>query len=159
MRAGVPGDSGTVETRSLGVTPVRVARVVIGVEKKSPESTAPSPPAKSNRGGRRPGAGRPKGARNKVTAKLKQDLAPFDEIGLARLKKIIETGRDKDALDAIRLAWAYRHGRPTQVVEEHVTHATQVEQTLVRLGGDKATYIETLRRMRAVREETEESGE
>ena len=63
--------------------------------------------------------GRPRGARNKIARRLKALLEPADEQGVYRLLKIIQVGKPEHAIEAIRLAWAYRHGKPKRQVEEN----------------------------------------
>jgi len=63
--------------------------------------------------------GRPKGARNKVTRRLKALLEPADEQGVYRLLKIIQVGKPEHAIEAIRLAWEYRYGKPKRQIDEN----------------------------------------
>jgi len=68
-------------------------------------------------------AGRPKGAVNKASAKLKALLHALDETAVARLAEIIQSKRlwlqrPEVVLRAIELAWAYGHGRPRSQVDE-----------------------------------------
>ncbi len=112
-------------------------------DKKSTQSTL-------GRGGSRPGAGRPLGARNKITQELKEMLAPLDEVGVTRLEKIIRHGSDKHALEGIRLAFEYRHGKPPQAQVECGEGDGSLVDTgaVLVIGGDKRSYIEGLRRAR-----------
>ena len=103
--------------------------------------------SKSGKGGTRPGAGRPRGARNTISRQLKEMLAPLDQMGIKRLEGIIRRGSDKHALEGIRLAWEYRHGRPKQQVEleeEETIHPNCV----VVIEGSKEEYIASIRRAR-----------
>ena len=100
-------------------------------------------------GGRRPGAGRPPGARNRITTELKELLAEADARGSKRLFQIIEKGTNREALEAIRLAWEYRHGKPKQ--EAEVPGATGGEQggdRCLEIAGTKEEYIAGLRAAR-----------
>ena len=68
-------------------------------------------------------AGRPKGAINKASAKLKALLQALDETAVAQLTEIIQSKRlllqrPEVVLRAIELAWAYGHGRPRPQVDE-----------------------------------------
>jgi hypothetical protein len=68
-------------------------------------------------------AGRPQGAINKASAKLKALLHALDEAAVARLAEIIQSKRlwlqrPEVVLRAIELAWAYGHGRPRPQVDE-----------------------------------------
>ena len=104
--------------------------------------------SKLGRGGTRPGAGRPIGARNKVTQELKEMLGPLDEIGVERLEKIIRQGSDRAALEAVRLAWDFRHGRPKQQVERGDDWSLIDPNNVIVIGGNEAEYIGGMRRAR-----------
>lgn len=99
----------------------------------------------SGRGGSRPGAGRPKGARNKVARELKDMLAPADQKAVKRLIDIIDRGPPKAALEAIRLSWEYRHGKPKRVYGEQ---DDPVGRNVIVVGGGEQEYIAALRKTR-----------
>ncbi len=99
----------------------------------------------SRRGGSRPGAGRPKGARNRIAQELKEMLAPLDQMGVKRLEGIIRRGSEKHALEGIRLAWEYRHGRPKQQVEFEEEETIHPDCVVV-IEGSKEEYIGAIRR-------------
>lgn len=106
---------------------------------------------KSNtgRGGSRLGAGRPRGGRNKITQELKEMLAPLDQIGITRLERIIRRGNDKQALEAIRLAWEFRHGRPKAQVDYAEEEGSLMDpNNVIVIGGNEAEYIAGMRRAR-----------
>ena len=75
---------------------------------------------KSNkRGGIRPGAGRPRGARNLAARHLKEILAETDSLAIGRLKTFMRSKDPDVALAAIHLPWSYRFGRPPANLELH----------------------------------------
>ena len=118
-------------------------------EVQVPEVVPPTRPP-SRMGGRRPGAGRPKGARNKIAAQVKELLAPLDSKAIDRLEKIIANGNDREALEAIRLAWEYRYGKP-QLQGDGMggMFAAAVTDTAVLIAaGDERAYVAALRRAR-----------
>ncbi len=95
----------------------------------------------------RPGAGRPRGARNKVTQELKEMLGPLDEMAIKRLKSIVMQGSDKQALEGIRLAWEYRHGRPKGQGEYAERQDILADHGAVLvIGGDEHEYIAAWRK-------------
>ncbi len=102
----------------------------------------------SRRGGSRPGAGRPKGARNRVAQELKELLAPLDQMGVKRLEGIIRRGSEKHALEGIRLAWEYRHGRPKQQVEHEGDGSLIHPNNVIVIGGNEADCVSAWRRAR-----------
>ncbi len=113
-----------------------------GFDKKSTESTL-------GRGGSRPGAGRPRGARNRITQELKEMLAPLDQMAIERLECIIRDGSEKQAVEAIRLTWAYRFGPPKGQGEYAEGEGSLADTGAVLvIGGDQRSYIEGLRRAR-----------
>ncbi len=69
-------------------------------------------------GGARPGAGRKHGSKNKITSELKDKLEPLEDLGLKRLKELLQDkATDKKILvGVIELVLAYRHGKPKQEV-------------------------------------------
>ena len=70
-------------------------------------------------GGARPGAGRKQGSKNRITSELKDKLEPLENLGLKRLKEILQNKStdQKILLGAIELILAYRHGKPKQPSE------------------------------------------
>lgn len=69
------------------------------------------------RGGKRPGAGRPKGAPNKATAELQQAVA---ESGVTPLDYLLSVMRDKDVprqerVDAAHKAAPYVHAKLSNI--------------------------------------------
>lgn len=75
-------------------------------------------------------------------------LAPLDEMAIKRLKSIVMQGSDKQALEGIRLAWEYRHGRPKQQVERGDDYSLIDPNNLIVVGGNEAEYIGGMRRAR-----------
>jgi len=102
----------------------------------------------SQRGGSRAGAGRPRGARNKIARTLKNLLAPADEKAVKRLMDIIDHGPAKEALEAIRLSFEYRHGKPRQIYEHPGDQEAPVDQNVIVIGGSERNYIQGLREAR-----------
>jgi len=120
------------------------------------------PKKKTGRGGARPGSGRPKGSRNKpknvrqMRQEFKELLEPLDRAGAMRLMNIILKGEDeKTVLEAIRIAFEYRHGKPLQVAAAGpgepgaggLAIETDTTNVLV-VGGDEASYVNSLRALR-----------
>ncbi len=70
------------------------------------------------RGGKRDGAGRPKGAVNKVTADIRQAAQEYSARALEVLVSVATTGESEAARVAAANAILDRaHGKPTQSVE------------------------------------------
>lgn len=88
------------------------------------------------RGGKREGAGRPKGSPNKATASIRDAAQAFTEEALQTLAKVM---RDPDSPAASRVAAASAlldrgHGKPTQSVDIDAsveTTVAKVEWTVV----------------------------
>ena len=88
-------------------------------EKKGPEITKKRGGARPNSGGKRPGAGRPPGAPNKVTASVREAASVFSDEAVQALAQVM---RDDKAPAIARIAASNAildraHGRPTQAVE------------------------------------------
>lgn len=76
------------------------------------------------RGGRRPGAGRPKGRKNAATLEIEAAAKEFAGDALAALKKVATKGRSEGARVAAATALLDRgYGRPRQSIE----HSGSVE--------------------------------
>lgn len=70
------------------------------------------------RGGKRGGAGRPKGAVNKATADIREAAQEFTEQALAVLVEVMTTGDSAAARVAAANSVLDRgHGKPTQAIE------------------------------------------
>lgn len=70
-----------------------------------------------SRGGKRPGAGRPRGSKTRATADAREKFRAFLDANLDEI--LDELGRTKDArvkLEVVRLAAAYALGRPVEAV-------------------------------------------
>jgi len=72
----------------------------------------------NKRGGKRPGAGRPKGTPNKATSAVKEFAQEYTEVALMALVEIV---KNKDAPHAARVSAANSildrgHGKPTQTI-------------------------------------------
>ncbi len=83
------------------------------------------------RGGRRPGAGRKKGVKNKITLDLKNKASEYSE---EAIQVFVEVMRDPEALAATRIAAADKlldrsHGRPAIHVEAQ--HSTKMDPELL----------------------------
>lgn len=90
---------------------------------------------KSNRGGARPGAGRPKGAINKATADIREAAQQYTDQALGVLVQIATAGESEAARVAAANSILDRaHGKPRQAVEvEADVTATvrKIERTIV----------------------------
>ena len=62
-------------------------------------------------------AGPPPGSAEPDHHRTEGTLGGRGRAGLQRLFEIIEKGTNREALEAIRLAWEYRHGKPKQEAE------------------------------------------
>ena len=83
-------------------------------------------------------------------------LAPLDEMAIKRLKSIVMQGSDKQALEGIRLAWEYRHGRPKGQGEYTEREDILADHGAVLIiGGTEEQYIDGMRRARG---ESENKG-
>ena len=69
------------------------------------------------RGGFRQNAGRPAGVPNKVSAEIRELLAPLDEPAVNRLRKLIDSEDDAVAFKCVELTLSYLYGRPRAAVE------------------------------------------
>ena len=75
-------------------------------------------------------------------------LAPLDQMGIKRLERIIRQGGDKVALEAIRLAWDHRYGRPKQQVEHEGDGSLIHPNNVIVIGGNEADCVSAWRRAR-----------
>lgn len=74
-------------------------------------------PQKSKRGGARPGAGRPKGVPNKVTAHVRDIAQQYTDVAIKALVEIVQTGESDAARVAAANALLDRgFGKPSQVL-------------------------------------------
>jgi hypothetical protein len=100
-------------------------------EKKAPEITKKRGGPRPNSGGKRPGAGRPPGVPNKVTASVREAAQVFSDEAVNTLAAIMKDGK-APAIARIAASNAIldrAHGRPTQAVEvELSTPFTQAEK-------------------------------
>ena len=75
----------------------------------------------TGRGGKRPGAGRPKGSRNKLTTERKATLRELvdDHVegAVAALVQVYQTGSDAAKVAAATAILDRRFGKPSQAVE------------------------------------------
>ena len=88
-------------------------------EKKLPEITKKRGGARPNTGGGRPGAGRPPGAANKITASVREAAQVFSDEAVNTLAAIM---KDQKAPAVARIAACNAildraHGRPTQAID------------------------------------------
>jgi hypothetical protein len=68
------------------------------------------------RGGFRQTAGRPAGVPNKVTAEIRELLAPLDKPAVERLRRLIDSEDDAVAFKCVELTLSYLYGRPRAAV-------------------------------------------
>lgn len=88
-------------------------------EKKGPEITKKRGGARPNTGGKRPGAGRPPGSPNKVTASVREAAQVFSDEAVNTLAAIMKDGK-APAVARIAASNAIldrAHGRPHQSIE------------------------------------------
>jgi hypothetical protein len=73
---------------------------------------------KSGRGGKRPGAGRPKGSVNKATADIREAASVYSDQALKVLVQIATSGESEAArVSAANAILDRAHGKPRQSVE------------------------------------------
>ena len=73
---------------------------------------------KDGHGGKRPGAGRPEGAKNKVSVELGEAAREFTPLALQTLADICKNGTTEQARIMAATALLDRgHGRPKQAIE------------------------------------------
>lgn len=102
----------------------------------------------ANWGGTRANAGR-KPRPGKIRDVLVTLLEPFDEIGRGVLIRCMAQQEDlRLALDAVRLAWSYRHGLPTQRIEAEGFGDTTIEKGIVFVNGSEEDYVRKLKDLR-----------
>jgi len=121
-------------------------------------------PKKDARGGKRPGAGRPRGSKNTPKAELdrrsrldlrkefRELLEPCERAGVMRMTRILldEETKDEVAVEAFKVICQYRHGTPQPMVREAGDSSTGnvVQNNMLVVGGDEQSYIGALRQMR-----------
>jgi hypothetical protein len=96
------------------------------------------------RGGKREGAGRPKGAVNKATADIREAAQAYTDRALAVLVDVMANGDSAAARVAAANAVLDRgHGKPRQSMDVdaslHTDFLPEVQVVLVRPGGNPAT--------------------
>jgi hypothetical protein len=110
---------------------VKKPKAPVIAEKKVPEITKKRGGARPNSGGKRPGAGRPPGVPNKVTASVREAAQVHSDEAVNTLAAIMQDGK-APAVARIAASNAIldrAHGRPTQSVELEVsTPFTQAEK-------------------------------
>lgn len=86
-----------------------------------------------SRGGQRPGAGRPVGAKSRVLADVREhSQAVLQQHGAKAIKRLLATRDDRVLLGVLGLLYQYAYGRPAQNVS--VQHsAPSVERILEEL--------------------------
>lgn len=90
----------------------------------------------SNRGGKRPGAGRPKGKPNGATVKRTEHATALLEAGVTPLQIMVEMARgerkyDEDILEAAKAAAPYMHPKLSSVdmnAEVTVSHEEKLRE-------------------------------
>lgn len=91
---------------------------------------------KSERGGKRPGAGRPKGSLNKATADIREAAQVYTGEALEKLAEIMRAGESEAArVAAIRELLDRGHGKPRQSLEVEAdvkATITRIERQIVR---------------------------
>jgi hypothetical protein len=89
------------------------------------------------RGGKRPGAGRPKGAPNKATADIRDAAREYSDQALRVLVQVATAGESEAARVAAANAILDRaHGKPKQSVEHEggetpISHVHRIERVIV----------------------------
>lgn len=73
-------------------------------------------------GGKRPGAGRPRGAQNKATAEVKVLAAQYTEAAIRRLADWMQSDEPKASVAAATALLDRAHGKPAQAVDANLTH-------------------------------------
>jgi hypothetical protein len=101
------------------MTPKKPTKPSAIAEKKGPEITKKRGGARPNTGGKRPGAGRPPGVPNKVTASVREAAQVFSDEAVNTLADIMKNDK-APAIARIAASNAIldrAHGRPHQSVE------------------------------------------
>ncbi len=70
-------------------------------------------------GGKRPGAGRPKGVPNRITREIRDAAAPYSAKALKALVRVMDSKESSDSavVAAATTILAYAHGKPRQMIE------------------------------------------
>jgi len=77
----------------------------------------------TNKGGYRPGAGRPVGVPNRVTTEFREALRDLDQPAVDRLQTLLESKDETIAMRAVELTLSYIHGRPRNEMKIEATSA------------------------------------
>ncbi len=80
----------------------------------------------SNKGGYRPGAGRPVGVPNRVTTEIREALRDLDRPAVGRLEILLKSEDEGIAMRAVELTLSYIHGKPRNEVKIEATSAPQI---------------------------------
>ena len=80
----------------------------------------------SNKGGYRPGAGRPVGVPNRVTNEFREALRDLDQPAVGRLQTLLKSEDEGIAMRAVELTLSYIHGKPRKEMKIETTSAPKI---------------------------------